>query len=251
MLKNIALGTALVFSATWGQASFAASYVVSLAGTIGNGYSMDKDFKQVPNPISTLKSGDPFKLTYRFDPEKSSVQSLFDADPTINIYYGTASKFTLSIGDYTLSDSVGESNFLSTQLWDNYLNSGSGPTDSFSQSLLQRLMSTSPIDLGAGPVNFVSTLYNFDYSATVRNSDLITEITPLTAYSSKSASFGFINASTYLQTSFSVDGLTASVSEVAAVPEPATWTMMLAGMGIIGFMLRRNKRAVVSTVRIG
>ena len=34
---------------------------------------------------------------------------------------------------------------------------------------------------------------------------------------------------------------------VAAVPEPATWTMMLLGFGSIGLMLRRSRRRTVMT----
>lgn len=40
--------------------------------------------------------------------------------------------------------------------------------------------------------------------------------------------------------------LTASLGAVAAVPEPATWAMMMSGFGLIGGSLRRRRRANVS-----
>ncbi|MBI0477201.1 PEP-CTERM sorting domain-containing protein [Sphingomonas sp. MA1305] len=45
---------------------------------------------------------------------------------------------------------------------------------------------------------------------------------------------------------FSINGNVAAVS--AAVPEPATWAMMILGMGAIGFVMRRRK-TVNMTVR--
>lgn len=243
MLKKIAtIGGVIVSITLLSQAAFATSYKVSIAGQISDGYSVDRDFKQVPNPTSALKRGDAFMLTYLFDPANSSVQAFYDADPTINIYYGQATDFNLLIGSYTLASPKGVSSFLSTQLWNNYNVSGVGLTDLFGQSVLQQLTSASPIDLGTGLINFSATLNAFDYSTTARNSDLVTEITPLTGYANKSGSFGFLNASTYLQTSFSINGLTASVSEVTAVPEPATWSMMILGMGAVSFAMRRRQK---------
>jgi PEP-CTERM motif len=37
-----------------------------------------------------------------------------------------------------------------------------------------------------------------------------------------------------------------SISAVAAVPEPATWAMMLAGFGVVGFALRRRQSVRVT-----
>ena len=38
-------------------------------------------------------------------------------------------------------------------------------------------------------------------------------------------------------------GLQIGISNVAAVPEPATWAMMIVGLGLVGTMLRRRRRA--------
>ncbi|MBO9574402.1 MAG: PEP-CTERM sorting domain-containing protein [Sphingobium sp.] len=41
-----------------------------------------------------------------------------------------------------------------------------------------------------------------------------------------------------------VDNLTISVSSEGAVPEPASWAMMLGGLGIIGAAMRRRRTAL-------
>ena len=38
-----------------------------------------------------------------------------------------------------------------------------------------------------------------------------------------------------------------SFSGVAAVPEPSTWAMMIVGLGLMGFSLRRNKAGAQRT----
>lgn len=43
-------------------------------------------------------------------------------------------------------------------------------------------------------------------------------------------------------------GVTLTQEAVAAVPEPATWAMMLVGFGGIGFAMRRRKSKVTTTV---
>lgn len=43
-------------------------------------------------------------------------------------------------------------------------------------------------------------------------------------------------------------GITATTVVSGAVPEPATWAMMLVGFGSIGFAMRRRKRNVTTTV---
>jgi PEP-CTERM motif len=43
-----------------------------------------------------------------------------------------------------------------------------------------------------------------------------------------------------------IDGASVSVGTVALIPEPETYAMLLAGMGMIGFIARRRKRALAA-----
>ena len=44
---------------------------------------------------------------------------------------------------------------------------------------------------------------------------------------------------------FEIDNVAMSVS---AVPEPHTWLTMIAGFGMVGFILRRNRRSAVTAI---
>lgn len=48
------------------------------------------------------------------------------------------------------------------------------------------------------------------------------------------------------QATFSAGGQAFSLDSVDAVPEPATWTMMLVGFGAIGFAARRQRRPLLA-----
>lgn len=55
------------------------------------------------------------------------------------------------------------------------------------------------------------------------------------------------NSGTFALTSIVSGSSTLTISTVSAVPEPATWAMMLAGFGGAGFLVRRRKlKAAVS-----
>ena len=213
-------------------------YVFKAQGVLSDPYSVDKDFNVVPTPASQISSGDMLTISFRFDTNGAVVQSLFDADPTINIYYGNVTNYRMSVGSYQSAGPRSQQHFASFQLWDGYDVGGVGLVDSFSTMTLKKLADgSSPVDLGSGQVNEILTLNNFDPTATVRSSDLISEITPLSGFAWKSGYLGFINSQTYLQTSFQINGLTTSIS---GVPEPATWALMILGFGGIGMALRRR-----------
>ena len=47
------------------------------------------------------------------------------------------------------------------------------------------------------------------------------------------------------RTDFASNGFSGNLAQVGAVPEPATWAMMLLGFGSIGFVIRRRKSAAL------
>jgi PEP-CTERM motif len=57
---------------------------------------------------------------------------------------------------------------------------------------------------------------------------------------------------TSLSSSISVDTITVNIGSLAAVPEPATWAMMLAGFGLVGGALRQSngRRGQAGRVRV-
>ncbi|MCU6453925.1 PEPxxWA-CTERM sorting domain-containing protein [Sphingomonas sp. A2-49] len=48
--------------------------------------------------------------------------------------------------------------------------------------------------------------------------------------------------------SYAAGTITYLVADVAPVPEPATWAMMILGMGAVGFAMRRRQKNVTTTV---
>ena len=59
------------------------------------------------------------------------------------------------------------------------------------------------------------------------------------AFDKEYATNDLLRASVYKK-SFAVDGFNSASFEVALVPEPQTWALLLAGLGFIGFMARRR-----------
>lgn len=218
--------------------SAAATYLFEAKGWIGVPNSVDRNFKEVPTPPTMLSAGDSFWVRFFFDTKSAGVTSLYEPDPRINIYYGAVSGYQAKIGRYVDRAPHSASHFASFQLWNDFEVDSVGAVDSFSLSVVRQLPDGgSPVDLGSGQINTVFGFNAFDHSAMARSSDSIDEITPLGGFSSQSAFVGFINSGTYLQTVFSIAGLSADVTRV---PEPASWALMIAGFGLVGRSLRRR-----------
>ena len=222
--------------------ALAISYKFTAQGTLGSPYSVDKSFNQIATPAMLIGAGSSFSISFTIDPISYYVTGLYDLNPSINIYYGSVSNYNIKIGSYNNSYSENSMLFSSIQLWDNFI-SGSQSVDSFSISALAGIGSPlSPVSLGNGTINETFGFYAYDFSATARSSDLISELTPLTGISSQSGYIGYINSATYDQTTFSIFELTANVVEISSIPEISSWVTFIFGFGFVGYSLRRHHR---------
>ena len=160
------------------------------------------------------------------------------------------------------ADSINASGFTSAN---SYFSFGFNVLTGFTATLNQLAIATRSSGTGPGTVNLLAsvdggaftTVATFTQSGTTTNNQTLA-LTPLTATSSllfrlvsanqTSASGGTVGAGGTFrvadyQTSTPVT-LTGTVARLtAAVPEPASWAMMVGGFALVGGALRRRSRA--------
>jgi hypothetical protein len=220
--------------------AFAAKYVLSVSGKVDQ-ISALQNSVAVPTPSGTVSIGDDYTIEARFDTGTAELTALYDADPTINIYYLPGTQVTARIGSYTTSFSPGFSMNASIQLWNGYV--VVNPTDAQSFQFFNYNLSAlapRPFVMGTGLTSENLTFNAFDFTATARNSDLISELVPLSAFANQSFNYGILNSDTNL---FVYVGarITSATLAAAAVPEPATWLFITIGFGLIGGAVRKSK----------
>lgn len=83
------------------------------------------------------------------------------------------------------------------------------------------------------------TFGNFDYTANARSNDLISQLAPFSSYANKLFTLGQLNqaTNTFVYVNASIEN-----EALSAVPEPASWAMMILGMGAVGYMLRHRQK---------
>lgn len=209
-----------------------------------------KDSQPTATPQGVFGIGEAFSLTATFDLDGAQLTSTFDADPTVNIYYLPGTKVTLTIGGYSRTyapSGIGSS----LQLWDNRV--VVNPVDAQSFSFFDypvQPASAVPFDLGPGAQSISADFLAFDNSATARTNDLVSQIAPLSAFATQIFQFGQLNQSTGLFVLAEGRVASATLNDVAAVPEPSTWVLMILGFaGVGGVARRRRDRAVAFTGR--
>jgi hypothetical protein len=204
-----------------------------------------KDYSPTAVPPGSLAVGDAYTLTAVFDLDNANVTSTFDADPSINIYSLGPSTVSLSIGSYETIFNPKYNDDSTIQIWNNQ---GNGPVDSQSFSFFNFDVSSSkiPFSIGSGLLTQSVDLNTFDFTATARQNDLITDLKPLSAFNTKTFSMGLLNYDTNLFVH--VEGSVAQAELVnsainSSVPEPSIWMTMILGFGIVGAGLRSGPRA--------
>lgn len=198
---------------------------------------------EVPTPPTLIGLGDVFTATVLFDTSNATLTSLFDPDPTVNIYYLSDTTVNVSIGNYrsTFSPTTysGDS---SLQLWNDHVVTNT-PVDNQSFSFYDYPSEGPyPFDL-PGPRKQESLSVNlFDFTATARTNDLISQIAPVSAFGSRLLSYSFNSYDTNGddQRFNLVTMSNVVISLESAVPEPASWALMISGIALVGGTARRR-----------
>ena len=229
----------------------AAPLTFSESGIVTGLYESDNNVIIAPTP-GQINVGDSYILTATFDPATAEVGSLYDADPTINIYSLPGTTVSFTSGSYSTSFSPSLEFDSSIQLWNNYTSNGSlPPTDNQSLSFFNYQSATHAFDLGAGNYSESLNADNFDFTAMARDNDLISELPSFDKFESKSFSYGLLNSTDNRFEGVNGTVLNESLSAVSAAPEPSTWGLMFAGVAGLGLMLRskrvRLNRTLVAT----
>jgi len=224
--------SAAVFSL---KAKGVVSSIQAIDGSTGN---------DVAIPATSIALGDAFTLSATFDRSTASLDPFWDADPSINLYYLSAMT-QLTVGGYSDDFQIG--GIQTTLQLENDVANGT-PTDSQMYEMLRfgAQQAALPVDMGDGFVTQGIYFHAFDPTGTARSNDLISDLKPLSEFSDQQFFLTFYNSDTNLFVQFTG---TVSDSSLAAVPEAASWAMMLCGFGLIGASMRARRRTVA--VRFG
>jgi hypothetical protein len=227
----------------------AAKYLLQATGTVEQIAIVDKGVVNL-NPILTnnlVTIGDRIAFSFEFDTVLTSLSPTFDIDPTINIYSFVPQRISLAIGSYIYAPSSRAPNGSTVQLWNDHL-VGSDAVDSQSFSVFDYPFSDNkpvyPFRIGAGNISESIGVSLFDRTATARSSDLISQIVDPSRFATKTFSYGLLNSTTDFFYNVTSNSMAISIT---AVPEPATWMMMLIGFGMVGGAARYRRRATKVT----
>lgn len=99
-----------------------------------------------------------------------------------------------------------------------------------------------PIDLPG--IWQIAILDLSDSSGTVFNSSAIPSALPLDRFSNATLDYSWLIYSSGDQFHFNADIVSLTPSPGATVPEPATYTLLIAGFGLLGFTTRRRKQNI-------
>lgn len=216
----------------------AAAWTFTASGTIGSGY----DYTGIFGSVGSL-DGMSFSQVYNVDPAAYSVQSP-----------GGSMAYSLGTNTGTVTETV-TVNGVSKSF------DFTGGVDSFGESILYTFLTD-----GTGPFDMV---YQYQQGTTTDgmlvfgDSSLASGTTPLgistsfdQTFSGTLPSYSAVNDSNYARSSFrmvysnnwnnavqfvSGGDVTITINPVTAVPETETYAMMLAGLGLMGTVVRRRK----------
>lgn len=235
----LSLGTILVATSP----AMASKTNLSVSGSVSYLAAL-QDGSPIALPNGTINLGDQFTLSATFDTSKSELTALFDADPSVNIYYLPDAEIISKIGDYTTSFKPLFNFNAALQVWNDRV--VVGPTDSQSFEFFNYDVASRhavPFELGGGLVSEMFSINAFDFSASARSNDLISQLVDFEKFGSKSIIYSLYNASNKM---FVMASITPVQIRFTSAPEPSAWLMMIAGFGICGAALRRRSSSALA-----
>jgi len=200
--------------------------------------------EQVTVPAGLINNGDEYELTATFDLSLAQLSDLYDADPTMNLYALPGATVSLRIGAYESQLSLNDFVPSYLEIWNDHFPNpvAQYPYDAqrFQFSYAFGPDQQGPFELGDGVRIQSMSIRADDPYAWVRDNDLIEDLLPMEAFSSRTFSFGTRNLDTGLMVVMYGTADNAHLA-TASVPEPATWAMMIAGFGLVGASMRRRQ----------
>ena len=202
-----------------------AQTVYSFNGTIND----IRNFDGVGSSATSLFSyGDPFSGYLSYD---ASAPYAYSIQPNRDLYIGYTDPFSVTIAGFTVSGTSRE-----IQLFDDY--------DGYDMVFISSLVGSVSPELFGNAASAVLRFQLRDASQTAVNGALPSSLS-LDDYNAQ-RHFGLTGYASNGSFVWHLAGDISNLSVISAVPEPATWAMMLFGFGAVGVALRRRKRALPS-----
>lgn len=224
-----AIGILITSSATTNATSYimtANGYVSSLDS--GGSYSTNGDFAK----------NSPFSLTILF-------QNLSLLSPISNIggdstgVYGGILNYNVSIGSFTSSGIVNQFNLL---IKNKHSDIPSSSGDSIGLvGFISGLKNNSPIIFSTPGTYESFNLTGYDTDRTTLSGAGLDQLINFSKFPNQNVEYDFVNST--FDNSVAAN-IKITSSSVFAVPEPATWGMMVLGLGLAGAIIRKRVRGV-------
>ncbi|MCP3733219.1 PEPxxWA-CTERM sorting domain-containing protein [Sphingomonas sp. MG17] len=228
---RVGVAFAILISA---QAASAQNRTFTASGQITSIY----DSALVPQ-MGSVAPGDAFRLTINFDP--------LLAVGTGNVgQYRVPYTYNAQVGGFSFFGQAGIAGNYFQAMNDFNACGPNGPPSCvvdaayFSSVGFEQTNGPFPINPGPGTIYRYFDVQFFDGTATALSSSSLSALDELSNFSSVNLTFGIFNATQ--ARGIYVNAANAGFSFASAVPEPATWLMMIGGFGMIGGSMRYRRR---------
>lgn len=220
-----------------GASASAQTYTLLASGKIDTLYGNSGTYQS----DGRVSVGDNYNVSITYN-TSSVVSSTTQNGSDKQTIYTIPATYEYTIGSYHAAGSFNSSNLIINDNHD--LNAGSGSTpyrqDSIGFINFNGPTNDSPFTFGSGSVYPSFQVDAYDQSLQSIDDTNLTQIQKFQDFPNQFSTFSFVNSS--FDNSVTVNGNIASARLIAGAPEPATWSLMILGFGIVGSTLRRQKR---------